>query len=279
MPSRHTCRSTGPPRHTRPCRSTPASQGGLHKTLPADTDPDWPASVGAARKRNVVPWWWPGPFMTSRYRARPTHRQEWPSRVAPRPTKTGPKNPIDPRPGAIVGPHHHRTARRERGQREPRPRQHQHGRHHLDPQGRVRRWRQQARQKGAEEDQRLRVRQIRRQPQSVWSAAAGSCRSGPIWIWCPSAGRRRSRSTASTGSPRPRLVQRVLPVVPQPVLVQPGVDVVPGQDLALGRARGWCTSRRPPPVPARPAPRPIHARRRSARSSRRTGRRRARPPR
>ena len=40
------------------------------------------------------------------------------------------------------------------------------------------------------------------------------------------------------------LVERLLPVGPEPLLVEPGVEVVPGQDLGLGRARGWCTSRR-----------------------------------
>ena len=47
--------------------------------------------------------------------------------------------------------------------------------------------------------------------------------------------RRRSRSTVSSGSPRrPTLGQRVLPVAPEEVPVQPGRDVVPGQGLVLG---------------------------------------------
>ena len=109
-------------------------------------------------------------------------------------------------------------------------------------------------------------------------AGAASCRSGPTWMSVPML---RADAAVEAGDPAAvvelALGERVLPVRPEPLLVEPGVEVVPGQHLVLARARGWCTSRRrrrPCSAAAHPA---VEAR--SARSSRRSRRRRARPAR
>ena len=75
-------------------------------------------------------------------------------------------------------------------------------------------------------------------------AAAASRPVGPTWISVPIAGQtpqsKHGVQRQSSTSARPR-VERVLPVLPEPVPVQPGVEVVPGQHLVVARARGWCT--------------------------------------
>ena len=71
------------------------------------------------------------------------------------------------------------------------------------------------------------------------------------------------------------LGQGVLPVGPEPLLVQPGVEVVPGQHLVLAALPGRVPVRRR--RADRRGRRPSSGRTRSARSSRRTGRRPPRP--
>ena len=94
---------------------------------------------------------------------------------------------------------------------------------------------------------------LRRGPEPSTVSGSSVSPVGPIWMSVPICGQTpQSKHGVQRQSSTSTPVTRVLPVLPQPVAVQAGVEVVPRAAPRRTRARAWCTSRRRPA--RRPAP-------------------------